>query len=168
MKLTTSQLLNNPTIDKKKLLNQARKEQMALRSNTSKVAKYLKKKSDQQLATEIKTKIKEFSRALKQFVTAFTKTPDNKKKQDETRQAANSVESRIDTLIDKLYEIQQQDIATSKNAIKQISLLEYLLPETQIANLLYQITQNNKNMKLTYQDCRPESYRPRRNSPNIL
>ena len=148
MKLTTSQLLNNPTIDKKKLLNQARKEQMALRSNTSKVAKYLKKKSDQQLATEIKTKIKEFSRALKQFVTAFTKTPDNKKKQDETRQAANAIESRIDTLIDKLYEIQQQDIATSKNAIKQISLLEYLLPETQITNLLYQITQNNKNMKL--------------------
>ena len=146
MKLTTSQILNNPTIDKKSLLNKARKEQMTLRSHTSKVAKHLKKESDQKLAGNIKNEIKKFSRALKKYVTAYTKTPNDQNKQNNTRQAASDIEAKIDTLINQLYEIQQNDIDTSKKAVKQISLLEYLLPETQIANLLYQLNQNSQNI----------------------
>ncbi len=146
MKLTTSQLLNNPTMDKKKLLAQARKEQMKLRSNTSKVEKHLKKESDLALADELKNSIKIYSRTLKKFVTAYTKTPKDTQKIQQAKDNASKAEEEVDNQINNLYKIQEQDIATSKAAITAITRLEYLLPETQIINLGYQISQNKENL----------------------
>ncbi len=146
MKLTTSQLLNNPTMDKNKLLAQARKEQMKLRSNTSKVENYLKKASDLTLADNLKDAIKVYSRTLKQFVTAYTAPAKDSKKIEQAKNNASKAEDEVDKLINNLYEIQDKDIGTSKSAITAITRLEYLLPETQIINLGYQISQNKENL----------------------
>ncbi len=147
MKVTTSQLLNNPTINKKELLTKARAEQMKLRSNTTKMSGYIKKESDAKIADSIKNELKNFTRSLKNFTTVFTKFPEATKKHDEAKEVAQKIEGKIDKLLGKLYNNLDNDILTSKAALGEISELEYLLPKTQILNLKYQITQNEENLK---------------------
>ncbi len=145
--VTTSQLLNNPSLDKKALLKRARSEQMELRETVTKISKTLQTEEDKKLASDIKSNIKASSNALKKFVKVFTKSPDDKSGQEKAKAAAVELEETITQLVNTFSESKQNDIDTSKKALKEIKSLEYLLPQTQILNLAYQITQNQGNLK---------------------
>lgn len=145
--VTTSQLLNNPNLDKKALLKRARGEQMELRETVTKISKTLQTEEDKKLASDIKSNIKASSKALKKFVKVFTTSPDDKSGQEKAKAAAVELEETITQLVNTFSESKQNDIDTSKKALKEIKSLEYLLPQTQILNLAYQITQNQGNLK---------------------
>ena len=145
--VTTSQLLNNPNLDKKALLKRARGEQMELRETVTKISKTLQTEEDKKLTSDIKSNIKASSNALKKFVKVFTKSPDDKSGQEKAKAAAVELEETITQLVNTFSESKQNDIDTSKKALKEIKSLEYLLPQTQILNLAYQITQNQGNLK---------------------
>lgn len=147
MKVTTSQLLNNPAIDKKAILTKARAEQMKLRSNTTKMTGYITKESDVKIADSLKKELKDFTRALKKFTTVFTKFPKATEKHEKAKEAAMKIEKKIDRLLNQLFNNLDNDILTSKAALGEISELEYLLPKIQILNLKYQINQNKENLK---------------------
>ena len=143
--ITATQLFNNPTMDKKKLLNQARSEQMTLRSNGSKVSKLLILEKEKDLINKLKQHAKEYARTLRKFYKA-----NNKKNHPliaKTKEETEKIKKEMDTLFDTLIANKAKEIETDKTALKDIKFLELTLPRSQILTLRYQISQNKNNLQ---------------------